>query len=95
MSTAEDAHQTWTRARHLLGTLCLEERCAPFAAALLRLMGKTAQLDAAVRSAASAQAGGRAQQPQPANAVDRELIALLGARMADGSLQDLITPKVR
>ena len=44
LKAAEEKHEkwngtTWTRARHLLGTLCLEERRRWFAAELLQLLG--------------------------------------------------------
>lgn len=75
---AEQKHQkwngtTWTRARHLLGMLCLEERRGVFATELLILMGEEEKLDAALARQAAAAAAAE-QLPsttqQPAAAPD-------------------------
>ena len=84
LAHAEAAHlkwngTTWTRARHLLGTLCLEERRQMFASELLKLLGHGAELDAALDAL-------KCERPAPANAVDEELLAKLRAAHADGSL---------
>ena len=80
---AEAAHlkwngTTWTRARHLLGTLCLEERRQMFASELLVLLGHGAELDAALNAL-------QRERPTPANAIDEELLVKLRAAHADGS----------
>ena len=89
LKEAESLHDkwnstTWTRPRHLLGFLCLEERRIPFARALLRMMGKEPDCSHAVHS----------------DAVDKEALVDLRAWAAVGELTrelkvfDLLRPAV-
>jgi hypothetical protein len=68
---------TWTRARHLFGLLCLEERRAAFATELLELMGHGDALKAL---------RGEAQPAAPGDAIGRLLHRKLRAFHANGSL---------
>ena len=84
LAHAEEAHlkwnsTKWTRAHHLLGTLCLEERREMFASELLVLLGHGPELDAALNAL-------QRERSVPANAVDEELLVKLRAAHADGSL---------
>ena len=88
---AEAAHlkwngTRWTRARHLFGVLCLEERRGWFAAELLSQLGEEELLKQAEISAAAA-AGAEVQRAQPSDKVDELLRDHLRRAAADGSLK--------
>ena len=94
LEAAQAAHlkwngSTWTRAHHLLGVLCLEERRRWFAAELLVLLKAEAVLDEALVSAALVGAAARGEAPPPRaadlraaprDAVDRVLLEHVHAR---------------
>ena len=69
---------TWTRARHLLGVLCAEDRRQWMAAELLKVIGAEQQLRAKLPTGS---------WPQPRDAVDRVLLRRLQTCSADGSLE--------
>jgi hypothetical protein len=103
LEAAQAAHlkwngTTWTRAHHLLGVLCLEERRQWFASELLVLLQAEGLLDDALVSAAlvgAARDNGalpRAAElrPAPRDAVDRVLLEHVRARSLDGTLRAVL-----
>ena len=83
LTAAQAAHlkwngSTWTRARHLLGLLCIEERRCHFARALLNVMGKGDALHPPSDTLAGA------------DSVDLAARARLAECKADGSLKSEI-----
>ena len=98
LEAAQAAHlkwngATWTRAHHLLGVLCLEERRRWLAAELLLLLGAESTLDDALVSVAllgcahgEPPPSAAELRPAPRDAVDRVLLEHVRARASDGSL---------
>ena len=103
LEAAQAAHlkwngTTWTRAHHLLGVLCLEERRRWFASELLVLLQAEGLLDNALVSAAlvgAARDDGALPRaanlrPAPRDAVDRVLLEHVRARSLDGTLRAVL-----
>jgi len=85
LTNAQQAHakwngSTWTRARHLFGILCLEERRSAFAKALLQCMGRESALPAA------SQPPSTADPAATTDPVDAAILQRLQACKADGTL---------
>jgi hypothetical protein len=79
---------TWTRPRHLLGLLCIEQRRAAFASELLELMGEGDALEVARKTAAAIALGAGLSPPpaKPTDAISRLLHEKLRVCHADGTL---------